>query len=163
MERILKKIYENKKRWMMLRNMSLVFSFTVAAFFGLELLLLVLEFRFLDALIVAGAAAAGYVAVTVARHIINAKRPYEVYDFYDVPPKDKKGHSFPSRHSYSAFVISVLSYLLGLPICIGVSILSVGVAVCRALSGMHFVRDVLVGALVGIAFGGAGLALAIIF
>jgi membrane-associated phospholipid phosphatase len=90
-----------------------------------------------------------FLAVTVIRKAINAPRPYEIYDFYEDPPKNKRGCSFPSRHAYSAFAIGTFlcfeSPLLG-----GILLLfALGMCTARVLLGIHFIRDVLTGALVG--------------
>jgi membrane-associated phospholipid phosphatase len=94
---------------------------------------------------------APFVLVTLLRRVIDLKRPYEVYGFYEEPPKDKKGRSFPSRHAFSAFSIGTLA-LRFLPIA-GASVLFCGVllSVSRVLLGKHFPRDVIAGALIGIA------------
>lgn len=91
-----------------------------------------------------------FVLVSLLRHFINAPRPYELYGFYNTPPKNKRGRSFPSRHAFSAFAIGTLlcAYIPAL----GVIILFLGLILCalRVLLGIHFVRDVLAGALIGI-------------
>ena len=46
-----------------------------------------------------------FVAVSIFRKCYNAKRPYEIYDFKPLIPKDTIGKSFPSRHVFSIFVI----------------------------------------------------------
>ena len=157
MEALLRKIYENRRKTALLKMLSTVCAYITAAFFGVELLLMMLGKSYITALIAAAAAAVGYGAVTLLRALINAKRPYEVYDFYKIPPKDKMGKSFPSRHCYSAFVIATLSWLFGPLTSIGVSILALIIAACRVLTGIHFLRDVLVGAATGLLFGGVGL------
>jgi membrane-associated phospholipid phosphatase len=95
-----------------------------------------------------------FLLVSLARRLINAKRPYEVYGFYIEKPKDKSGRSFPSRHVFSSFLIATLAYafspIFALILC-GVSII---LAVCRVLLGIHFISDVVFGALIGI-FSGA--------
>ena len=95
-----------------------------------------------------------FVLVSLARKIINAKRPYEVYDFYIEKPKNKSGRSFPSRHVFSSFLIATLAYafspIFAFILC-GVSII---LAVARVLLGIHFISDVVFGALIGI-FSGA--------
>ena len=102
-------------------------------------------------------AAVPYVIVTVMRKIINAPRPYEIYDFYNTPPKNKKGQSFPSRHVFSAFVIATLSYTVSLWLATALLVLGVCLAVSRILLGIHFVRDVVAGALIGIVSGILGI------
>lgn len=90
-----------------------------------------------------------FALVTLLRRAINLKRPYEVYVFYEIPPKDKVGRSFPSRHAYSSFVISVTAMFFD-PIA-GVLLLIFSLAICvfRVLLGIHFIRDVVCGALIG--------------
>ena len=102
-------------------------------------------------------ALAPYILVSVMRKIIKAPRPYEIYDFYQAPPKNKVGQSFPSRHVFSAFVIAVLSYTASVWLSIALLVLGVCLAVSRVLLGIHFVRDVVAGALIGILSGIFGI------
>ena len=91
-----------------------------------------------------------FVFVSVLRVLINAPRPYELYEFYEKKPKEKSGRSFPSRHVFSIFAIATalipynvfLGGILGLLGCL--------LGVFRVLLGMHFVRDVVAGGLIGI-------------
>ncbi len=97
-----------------------------------------------------------FAAVTLVRRWINAPRPYEALEIDPIIHKDTKGQSMPSRHVFSMFVIAV-TYLWIQP-WIGVILLLLGVvlAVLRVLGGVHFPRDVLVGALCGIGSGLVG-------
>ena len=92
-----------------------------------------------------------FVILSVVRRVINAPRPYELYDFYDIPPKNKRGSSFPSRHAHSAVAIGTVLCFYS-PILGGVLLL-LGCLMCcaRVLLGMHFIRDVLAGAVTGAA------------
>ena len=98
-----------------------------------------------------------FAAVTATRGWINAVRPCEVYDsvLLDLS-KFKKGKSMPSRHVFSAFVIGTLALFVYLPLGISGLLLGVYIAVCRVLLFKHFVRDVLVGALIGVFSGAVG-------
>ena len=50
-------------------------------------------------------------AVTLLRRLIDAPRPYELIAFYaPAPPKKKKDKGFPSRHVFSLFLITVMSF-----------------------------------------------------
>lgn len=97
--------------------------------------------------------AVSFVAVSVFRSVYNAKRPYEIYDFKPLIPKDTKGKSFPSRHVFSIFVIgsSVCWFypLAGGLVCLMGCIL----AVIRVAAGVHFPKDVIAGAVIGIVCG----------
>ena len=101
-----------------------------------------------------------FVIVSLVRRIINAPRPYELYDFYEESPRSKKGSSFPSRHVYSASVIATL-LLFVYPI-VGYVMLffALLLAAIRVLLGIHFIRDVVCGGSLGV---GAALLGAFIF
>ena len=158
MEELLQKVNSSKKTKKLLKAISLTvtilsvlaFILTVAIAFSVSCV------RAVKILVMA---AVPFILVSVLRLIINAKRPYEVYAFYTEPPKNKKGRSFPSRHVFSSFLISTLLITVNIPLSIGFYILSLALAVCRVLSGIHFIRDVLVGALVGILSGAIALIL----
>ena len=92
---------------------------------------------------------AGFIFVTMLRQGLNLKRPFEKYDFVPLIEKARKSNSFPSRHVASAFLIGVsmlvISPFLSLPIIISGFV----IAVCRVLSGVHYIMDVVFGAAFG--------------
>lgn len=100
-----------------------------------------------------------FIAVSVVRAIIKAPRPEELYPIeeYGLNAPGKKGGSFPSRHVFSSMLIGTL--LLGDIVWLGAIVLALGVtlAVSRVLSGHHFIRDTVAGALIGVAAGAIGL------
>ena len=98
-----------------------------------------------------------FIAVTLARRIINAPRPYELYPFYKVPPKKKRGLGYPSRHVFSIFVIAAVLAFENIFLGIGIALLGVMLAVCRILLGIHFIRDTVAGAVIGISSGIIGI------
>ena len=160
MERLLRSVYASEKKKKILATVGKVCVYTNVVFFALILAILALDTEWWDALIAATAAALGYIVVTIARKLFNRPRPYEVYDFYTVKPREKQGESFPSRHCYSAFVITTLAWLVSPLVSLGLLVLAALIAVTRVLLGIHFVRDVLCGAAVGLAFGAAGVIIA---
>ncbi len=94
-----------------------------------------------------------YIAVTALRYFVNAPRPYEVYDIYTVPPKNRRGKSFPSRHVFSAFLIATAA-MSTIPIPAAILFcLSALLAISRVLLGIHFTRDCTCGAMLGIICG----------
>lgn len=100
-----------------------------------------------------GIPAVSFIAVSIFRHLCNAKRPYEVLDIKPLIHKDKKGQSFPSRHVFSMYVIA-MTFLWILP-PVGVVLLVMGtvLAACRVVGGVHWPRDVVCGAALGILSG----------
>ena len=99
--------------------------------------------------------AVSFVAVSIFRALYNAPRPYEM-GIEPLIHKKKAGHSFPSRHVFSACMIAV-AYLAVYP-RVGVTLLAVSacLAVIRVVGGVHFPKDVVAGAACALAAGGIG-------
>ena len=156
MAELLKRVYDNKKVSLALKIISHASVAIGILAFG-AILLLSFFSDAMDALAILVSAGVPFLLVSILRRLIDAPRPYELYDFYEEKPKEKKGQSFPSRHVFSAFVIATLSFTVS-PI-LGGALLAVGVllAVSRVLLGIHFIRDVVCGALVGIISGVLGI------
>ena len=95
-------------------------------------------------------------AVTCFRHLVNAPRPYEKFELEPVLKKDSKGKSFPSRHVFSVYMIAVTVFVRypAAGICLGM--LGIMLAALRVVGGVHELRDVTVGAILGIFCGMAG-------
>ena len=93
---------------------------------------------------------APFLLVSLLRKLINAPRPYEIYGVYTVPPKKKQGDSFPSRHAFSIFAIGTLCLFVEPIVGIITLALVLIMCACRVLLGIHFTRDVVTGALIGI-------------
>lgn len=92
-------------------------------------------------------------AVSVLRSLIDRKRPYETDGIRPVIVKKKKGHSFPSRHVASAFVIgmTLLFYCRWAGIVVFVEGALLGYI--RFAAGIHYPSDLLAGAGIGVLFG----------
>ncbi len=88
-----------------------------------------------------------FVLVTVVRWIADAPRPYEVWNEPPLIAKETAGGSCPSRHVFSAVMISMTALWLGFH-RIGVLLLAASaiLAVIRVTARVHFVRDVVIGA-----------------
>lgn len=100
--------------------------------------------------------AVSFVLLSVFRAAVNAPRPYEALDIRPLIHKDAKGKSFPSRHVFSAFVIAMTFLWLLPPLGALFLLAGVGLALCRVIGGVHWPRDVLAGALIGIVSGAVG-------
>lgn len=94
-----------------------------------------------------------FLLVSLVRKLINQERPYEKWNITPLIAKDTVGQSMPSRHVFSATMISMC--FLSYNVCLGsvLLLLSVILAVCRVLAGVHYPKDVLVGMLLGLLAG----------
>ena len=101
--------------------------------------------------------AVGFLAVTALRAAINAPRPYEALGIPALTPKDTQGKSFPSRHAACAAVIAVTALKAVPPLGGILCVIALLIGLSRVLAGVHFVRDVLCGLLLGGAVGWGGL------
>lgn len=87
--------------------------------------------------------------LTAVRDKIDRPRPYETHEITQIIKKDKKGHSFPSRHCFSMACISmVFMYInrwLGRLFILFTAVL----AALRVIGGVHYPSDVATGCAVG--------------
>ena len=156
MEKFLFKVYKSKKAalsFKIVSNLAVILS----VFSYCVLLFLSFYNSLYEGLSVLLSAALPFFAVGFVRMLIDAPRPYELYDFYEVKPKERAGRSFPSRHAYSSFVIAVIAFVYSIPMGIALLLAGVALSVSRVLLGIHFIRDVVCGAAVGIISGLLGI------
>lgn len=106
--------------------------------------------RFIRVIIVPAVTFAG---VSIFRKVYNAPRPYEVMDVKPRIPKDKKGQSFPSRHTVSASIIGMTCLYINTWMGAVVLALALVVAFTRVYARVHFVWDVFAGYVIGIIIG----------
>ncbi len=94
-----------------------------------------------------------FILLSAVRKRMNWKRPYEEWPMDPMIRREKKGRSMPSRHVFSAAVISMC--ILRRNAALGIIFLGVSVciAVVRVLGGVHYPRDVIAGYLLGAAAG----------
>lgn len=93
-----------------------------------------------------------FVLLSLFRKVINRPRPYEKFEVPPIIKKDTKGHSFPSRHVFSATMIAMTFLLMSPWNWIGLLFLlvSIALAVVRVVSGVHFISDVVAGIVVAV-------------
>lgn len=97
--------------------------------------------------------AIGFVVLSVIRKRMNWPRPYELGTFPPLLNREGKGRSMPSRHVFSAAIISTVAWGVNpLLSFLGLS-LALLLAGVRVMAGLHFVRDVVVGFLSAILWG----------
>ena len=98
--------------------------------------------------------ASGFVILSLIRKKINHPRPYETWDIAPLLDKDSSGQSMPSRHVFSATIISMACFHANLPVGLILLILSAFLGLVRVLGGVHYPKDVLVGYACGLMWGG---------
>lgn len=91
------------------------------------------------------------IIVSLMRHTINKKRPYEALKYQPLMKKyPKSGQSFPSRHAASAFVIAVSCMYFDLGLGLIVLLLAILATAARVCAGLHYIIDVIAGMIMGI-------------
>lgn len=146
---ITRRIHENKLHRTVLGAVSYIAAIISCAAFVYLCVTAYLEepLKAVEPIVICGVP---FIAVSVFRRVLNAPRPYEVYQFFgEELPKNKKGCSFPSRHAFSAFVIGTLAAFTSLPLGIALLIFAVAMSSARVLLGVHFIRDVVAGGAIG--------------
>ena len=97
--------------------------------------------------------ASGFVILSFLRKKINAPRPYEEWDIKPLLDRDSPGQSMPSRHVFSATIISMACLHASLTMGMICLILSAFLGPVRVLGGVHYPKDVVVGYICGLVWG----------
>ncbi len=97
--------------------------------------------------------ASGFVILSLLRKKLNAPRPYEVWEIVPLLDRDSPGQSMPSRHVFSATIISMACLHASLIVGFILLILSALLGLVRVLGGVHFPKDVVVGYICGLVCG----------
>lgn len=87
------------------------------------------------------------------KRLTGRRRPchYEPHCWADLLPPDQ--FSFPSGHTITAFAVAVPLSLTYPSLMVGLMFCAISVAASRVLLGMHFLSDVLAGAILGATLG----------
>ena len=97
--------------------------------------------------------ASGFVILSFLRKKINAPRPYEVWEIVPLLDRDSPGQSMPSRHVFSATIISMACLHASLTMGTICLTLSAFLGLVRVLGGVHYPKDVVVGYICGLVWG----------
>ena len=95
----------------------------------------------------------GFVILSFLRKKINAPRPYEVWEIVPLLDRDSPGKSMPSRHVFSATIISMACLHASLTMGMICLTLSAFLGLVRVLGGVHYPKDVVVGYICGLVWG----------
>ena len=97
--------------------------------------------------------ASGFVILSFLRKKINAPRPYEVWEIVPLLDRDSPGQSMPSRHVFSATIISMACFHASLSLGVILLVLSALLGLVRVLGGVHYPKDVVVGYIFALVWG----------
>ena len=97
--------------------------------------------------------ASGFVILSLLRKKINAPRPYEVWEIVPLLDRDSPGQSMPSRHVFSATIISMASFHASLSLGVILLVFSAFLGLVRVLGGVHYPKDVVVGYMCALVWG----------
>lgn len=97
--------------------------------------------------------ASGFVILSLLRKKINAPRPYEEWNIKPLLDRDSLGQSMPSRHVFSASIISMACFHASLSLGIILLVLSAFLSLVRVLGGVHYPKDVVVAYICALAWG----------
>ena len=97
--------------------------------------------------------ASGFVILSFLRKKVNAPRPYEEWDIKPLLDRDSPGQSMPSRHVFSATIISMACLHASLSLGIILLVLSALLGLVRVLGGVHYPKDVVVGYICALVWG----------
>ena len=97
--------------------------------------------------------ASGFVILSFLRKKINAPRPYEEWTIKPLLDRDSPGQSMPSRHVFSATIISMACLHASLSVGVILLVLSALLGLVRVLGGVHYPKDVVVGYICGLVWG----------
>lgn len=91
-------------------------------------------------------------SVMIIRHFIHTPRPFEKEN---LPPliDHEAGNSFPSKHAASALIISLALIAYRSFFLVPMLIITLGIGISRILCGIHDMKDILGGYLLGFVIG----------
>lgn len=135
---------------MLIWSNTLIVWIMYIAYFSLLLWLIIAPQSLWPFIVIPGGS---FVLLSIVRRQLNYARPYEKWPIKPLIPREGRGESMPSRHVFSAVMIALCVWLiqwwLGL-ILLG---LALTLAFIRVIGGVHYPRDVIVGALCGLLAG----------
>lgn len=147
---------KNKKRLSLFVFLYKVLPYLIAVSYLITVGYAIFTYKIEDCIRIVLVPMITFLLCTIMRKCINKKRPYELLDIEPLIKKQKKGQSFPSRHMVSAGVIAISAMYVN--IYFGIFVMSMGVCIgiLRPIAGVHFIKDVTLGFMIGIVCGLVG-------
>lgn len=137
-----------------LRSLNYIITIITALAYTVEIVALCIFRGYTEPIICVAVVSVGVFICSVLRILINKPRPYEADgSMENVFGKKTTGKSFPSRHVFSIFAIASAVFIYLRPIGAALMLLGVLLAYCRVKAKVHYVSDVICGALLGILTG----------
>ncbi|MBE6110254.1 MAG: phosphatase PAP2 family protein [Erysipelotrichaceae bacterium] len=148
-ERISRIFRNNGRLHAALIYFNMYFTYTMYILYPCLLVMLLFTERklFLRTLIVP---AVFFYVLTEVRKKINRERPYEKWNMDVLLEKSTRGNSMPSRHVFSAVMITMCIYQVSPALGTLLLVFCAFSAVVRVLLGVHYPLDVIVGYLCGL-------------
>lgn len=155
-ERLAAPFRGNKRRTAALKYTNRIITYGMYALYIVYSNYLAFSRRWYAFWVVMLTAGLGFAAVTLWRHLVNVPRRFEVWEDEPLLGRHREGHSFPSRHVFSAAIIALSVGWLYPWLGVAVGVLALVLAAVRVIGGVHYLRDVLVGIAFALLVGGIG-------
>ena len=97
--------------------------------------------------------ASGFVILSFFVRKSTTRGLMRLWDICPLLEKDSSGQSMPSRHVFSATIISMACLHASLPVGLACLLFSALLGLVRVLGGVHYPKDVLVGYACGLVWG----------
>ena len=84
----------------------------------------------------------GLITVKCMRKVLNRPRPFEILPLTPAVFHNR-GESFPSNHTFSGAIISLMCLPLSLPLSIILFLMTILIGITRILCGLHYISDII--------------------
>ena len=143
-------ICSDKTKRQLVMVLNELVTYLIALIYFICLITLIVHHEFRQLFLAVLTPVAGFVVARFLRVILRHPRPYQVMRIRPLDREKKTSAAFPSCHVASAFVIGTTLLALSFTVAgILVLILGVVLAVLRVMSGGHYIKDVISGAVLG--------------